>query len=147
MYCLSLMASVHHGSLEVLHPQITPPSAARQPPAGMAISQMSAALLSPFLLSALFRLCTMRENYSRGSHQDSTLETRVEPKKGQKGDRNDAEVAKHCPLSPWHFFNFSLGMRAGWGDYKSIAKELFFLVTLLCSSARSSPLYFPAILA
>lgn len=73
------MASVHHGSPEVLHPQIMPPSAARQPPAGMAISQMSAVLLSPFLTSTLFRPCTIRENYSRGSHQDATLETRVEP--------------------------------------------------------------------
>lgn len=76
------MASVHHGSLEVLHPQIRPPSAARQPPAGTAISQMSALLLSPFLPSTLFRPRTIRENYSRGSHQDSTLETCMEPEGG-----------------------------------------------------------------
>lgn len=76
------MASLHHGSLEVLHPQIMSPSAARQPPASMAISQMSAVLLSPFLTSTLFRHCTIRENYSRGSHQDSTLETCMVPEGG-----------------------------------------------------------------
>lgn len=89
--CLSLMASVHHGSLEVLQPHIMSPSAARQPLAGMAISQMSAVLLSPFLTSTLFRHCMIRENYSRGSHQGSTLETCMEPEEGQKRDQNNAK--------------------------------------------------------